>query len=52
MYSKASKLLVTNCTFDKNKNGAIVIKCYFSENIAQYGGAASEYGGMTEISDS
>ena len=62
MYSKDSRVLVTNCSFDNNKNGAIVvtksevriIKSYFSDNIAWYGGAAitSEYGSMTVISDS
>lgn len=61
MYSKASRVLVTNCTFHGNKNGAVaifqsqvrIIKSYFLENIAQHGGAAisSEYRGKTEILD-
>ena len=62
MYFKDSRVLVANCSFNNNKNhGAIVvtrskvriIRSYFSDNIAQQGGAAitSEYGGMTVISD-
>ena len=60
MYSQHSEVLIMNCTFDNNKYGAIVVShsevrivnSYFSENFAQYGGAAIQVrGGMTTISD-
>ena len=47
MHLTNSELLITNCTFDNNKDGAIVvyesevriISSYFSGNIARFGAA-------------
>jgi predicted outer membrane repeat protein len=60
LYSTHSELLITNCTFDKNKEGAInvvqsetkIFNSYFSENVARRGAAIqANYGGLTTITD-
>ena len=51
LYSTDSELLITNCTFDNNKDGAIavvhskvrILNSYFSGNIARYGTAIQAY---------
>ena len=60
LYSTLSEVLITNCTFDKNKDGAIVtqysevriINSCFSENVARLGAAIQvNHGSLTTITD-
>ena len=60
LYSTDSELLFTNCTFDNNKDGAIVVfkskvrivNSYFSRNVAHRGAAIqAKYGGKITITD-
>ena len=61
MYSRYSEILITNCSFNNNHDGAIVVshsimkvtKSYFAKNASPIGGAAIEVqdGGMITISD-
>ena len=60
MYSIYSEVLFTNCTFDNNKGGAILVETgtveilnsYFSENVAQKGAAIQANHGSIRIIDS
>ena len=61
LYSKYSELLITNCTFDNNRDGAVdilfqskvrIINSYFSGNIAHEGAAIqAKYDSKITITD-